>query len=52
VLEESDLVKFARRPITNARAAELAQEARAVVEQTERDVQAARAAAATREAAA
>jgi hypothetical protein len=52
VLEESDLVKFARRPITNARAAELAQEARAVVEQTERVVQAARAAAAAREAAA
>jgi len=52
VLEESDLVKFARRPITNARAAELAQDGRAVVEETERDVQAARAAAAAREAAA
>jgi len=45
-------VKFARRPITNARAAELAQDGRAVVEETEHDVQAARAAAAAREAAA
>jgi len=52
VLEESDLVKFARRPITNVRAAELARDAHAVVDDTERAVQAAHAAAAAREAAA
>jgi hypothetical protein len=38
VLEESDLIKFARRTVTPERARELAHEARAIVKETDRKV--------------
>lgn len=53
VLAETDLVKFARRPVTAERARELAREARAVIEEVEQaTVAAAAAASAARKAAA